>query len=167
MFFFKTIKRLTQFSHSVPGDGVRSYRLGSRSYKTAPPNQFQMPAVSPGCYWCFWPTRCRSEVPVTPLWFDQCIRMAHRTQKNVYLLGYQFIVCVYMCVCVHAHCAHSVVSTLHDRMDCGLPGSSGHGIFQARILEWVSSSFSRGSSQPRDQTLGLFHPELTSGFFTR
>ena len=32
------------------------------------------------------------------------------------------------------------------------PGSSAQGILQARILEWVASSFSRGSSQPRDQT---------------
>ena len=32
------------------------------------------------------------------------------------------------------------------------PGSSVHGIFQARILEWVAISFSRGSSQPRDWT---------------
>ena len=37
-------------------------------------------------------------------------------------------------------------------MDCRLPGSSVHGIFQARGLEWVAISFSRGSSQPRDQT---------------
>ena len=37
-------------------------------------------------------------------------------------------------------------------MDCSLPGSSVHGIFQARILEWVAISFSRGSSQPRDRT---------------
>ena len=42
--------------------------------------------------------------------------------------------------------------TLCDPMDCSLPGSSVHGIFQARILEWVAVSFSRGSSQPRDQT---------------
>ena len=42
--------------------------------------------------------------------------------------------------------------TLCDPMDCSLPGSSVHGIFQARILEWVAISFSRGSSQPRDQT---------------
>ena len=32
------------------------------------------------------------------------------------------------------------------------PGSSLHGILQARILEWVAISFSRGSSQPRDRT---------------
>ena len=37
-------------------------------------------------------------------------------------------------------------------MDCGSPGSSVHGILQARILEWLAISFSRGSSWPRDQT---------------
>ena len=42
-------------------------------------------------------------------------------------------------------------STLCDPVDCGPPGSSVHGILQARILEWVAISFSRGSSQPRDQ----------------
>ena len=42
--------------------------------------------------------------------------------------------------------------TLCDHMDCSPPGSSVHGILQARILEWVVSSFSRGSSRPRDQT---------------
>ena len=36
--------------------------------------------------------------------------------------------------------------TLSDPMDCSLPGFSIHGIFQARILEWVAISFSRGSS---------------------
>ena len=42
--------------------------------------------------------------------------------------------------------------TLCDPMDCSLRGSSVHGIFQARILEWVAISFSRGSSQPRKWT---------------
>ena len=42
--------------------------------------------------------------------------------------------------------------TLCDPMDCNLPGSSVHGIFQARILEWVAIFFSRGSSQPRNRT---------------
>ena len=46
---------------------------------------------------------------------------------------------------------HSVMSDLFDPIDCSLPGSSVHGILQARILEWVAISFSRGSSQPRDQ----------------
>ena len=40
--------------------------------------------------------------------------------------------------------------TLCDPMDCSLPDFSFHGIFQARILEWVTIFFSRGSSRPRD-----------------
>ena len=40
--------------------------------------------------------------------------------------------------------------TLCDPMDCSLPGFSVHGILQARLLEWVAISFSRGSSRPRD-----------------
>ena len=43
--------------------------------------------------------------------------------------------------------------TLCSPMDCNPPVSSVHGIFQARILEWVAIPFSRGSSPPRDQTL--------------
>ena len=42
--------------------------------------------------------------------------------------------------------------TLRDPMDCSPSGSSVHEILQARILEWVAISFSRGSSQPRDWT---------------
>ena len=42
--------------------------------------------------------------------------------------------------------------TLCNPMDCSAPGSSVHGIPQARILEWVAMPFSRGSSQPKDQT---------------
>ena len=41
---------------------------------------------------------------------------------------------------------------LCDSMDCSLPGSYVHGIFQARVLEWVTISFSRESSWPRDRT---------------
>ena len=42
--------------------------------------------------------------------------------------------------------------TLWDPMDCSPPGSSVHGISQARILEWVATPFSRESSWPRDPT---------------
>ena len=42
--------------------------------------------------------------------------------------------------------------TLCDPMDCSLQGSSIHGIFQARVLEWVAISFSRASSRLRDRT---------------
>ena len=42
--------------------------------------------------------------------------------------------------------------TLWNPTDCSPPGSSVHGILQARILEWVAMPSSRGSSQPSDQT---------------
>ena len=44
---------------------------------------------------------------------------------------------------------HSVVSNSLQPHDCSLPGSSVHGILQARILEWVAVPSSKGSSQPR------------------
>ena len=51
-------------------------------------------------------------------------------------------------------CAKSPPSclTLCDPVDSSSPGSSVHGIFHARILEWVTTSFPRGSSRPRDGT---------------
>ena len=54
-----------------------------------------------------------------------------------------------MCVCV---CVYSAASVVSDPMGCSPPGSSVHGILQARILEWVSMPTSRGSSQSRGQT---------------
>ena len=54
------------------------------------------------------------------------------------------------CVCILS--CFSRVWLFCDPVDCSLPVSSVHGIFQARILEWVAISFSRGSSQPRDRT---------------
>ena len=53
--------------------------------------------------------------------------------------------------------------TLCDPMDCSPPGSSVHGILQARTLEWVAIFFSKGSSRSRDRTL-IFC--LAGGFFT-
>ena len=48
--------------------------------------------------------------------------------------------------------SYLVMSDSLQPMDCGLPGSPVHGIFQARILEWVAISFSRRPSWPRDWT---------------
>ena len=59
----------------------------------------------------------------------------------------------------------SVVSnSWWPQMDCSLPGFSVHGIFQARILERVAISYSRGSSWPMDWTrfLGLLHWQVDS-----
>ena len=52
-------------------------------------------------------------------------------------------------------CEHKVAQscpTLCDPTDYSLPGSSVHGIFQEIVREWIAISFSKGSSQPRDQT---------------
>ena len=48
-----------------------------------------------------------------------------------------------VCVCV---CVAQLCPTVCNPMDCSLPGSSVHGILQARILEWIAVPFSRGSS---------------------
>ena len=53
--------------------------------------------------------------------------------------------------------------TLCNPMDCSPPGYTVHGIFQARILEWVPISFSRGSSQPRHRT---WVSHIAGRFFT-
>ena len=60
-------------------------------------------------------------------------------------------VCIHMCVYVRAQSLQSY-PTLRNPMDCSPPGSSVHGIPQARILEWVAMPSSQGSSQLRDQT---------------
>ena len=57
--------------------------------------------------------------------------------------------CVRVCVCVCV-CAHTL--SLSSPMDYHPPGSSVHGVSQARILEWVAISFSRGSSRSTDWT---------------
>ena len=62
-------------------------------------------------------------------------------------------------------CAQSLqlCPTLCNPMDLSLPGSSVHGILQARILEWVAIFFSRQSSWPRDRTRVSW---IADGFFT-
>ena len=55
---------------------------------------------------------------------------------------------------------------LCNPMNCSLPDSSVHGIFQARILEWVAISYSRESSQPKDRTHITCVSALTGRFFT-
>ena len=67
-----------------------------------------------------------------------------------------------MCVCLVAQ----LCLTLCDPLDCSPPGSSVHGILQARILEWVARPSSRGSSQPKDGTLVSFVSCIAGGFFT-
>ena len=56
--------------------------------------------------------------------------------------------------------------TLFNPTECSPPGSFVHGISQARTLEWVTISFSRGSSQARDQTQVLCISCTADRFFT-
>ena len=57
---------------------------------------------------------------------------------------------IYVCICcMRVWLVTQLCPTLGDPMDCSPPGSSVHGIFQARILEWMAIPFSRGSSWPR------------------
>ena len=77
----------------------------------------------------------------------QWINSLHEVVKvlyNSFALLHKYMMCVpvWLQLCL----------TLCDPMDCSPPGSSVHGILQARILEWVAMPSSRGSSQPRDQT---------------
>ena len=84
-----------------------------------------------------------------------CVTAAIATWVSVRPSSY-----LYYCCC---SLAAKLCTTLCSAIDCSPPGSSVHGIFQARILEWVAISFSRGSFQPRNQT----HVSCLAGrFFT-
>ena len=96
--------------------------------------------------------------------------------SEIFFFSVNFMV-YYCCCLVTKSCP-----TLFNSMDCSPPGSSVHGIFQARILEWVAISFSMGSSNPhllhwqvgslplshqrspQGTRLGLETPRLPSGF---
>ena len=66
-----------------------------------------------------------------------------------------------LCSC---HClVTTLCPALCNYMDCSPPGSAVHGTSEARILEWVTISFSRVSSWPRDQTCVSY---IAGGFFT-
>jgi len=82
-----------------------------------------------------------------------------------------------MCTCkatiqlsgVLSDCVWSVPQsclTLCHSMDYSLPGSSVHGISQARVVEWVAMPSSRGFSQPGIKPVSLVPPVLAGGFFT-
>ena len=72
-------------------------------------------------------------------------------KKEILYLDYGRVQIRSLVICV---CAQSLshIRLFATTMDYSLPGSSVCGIFQARILEWVAISSSKGSSQPRDQT---------------
>ena len=78
-------------------------------------------------------------------------------------LHWQSHVYVCMCVCMPLRLAGTI---LCEPVGSSLPGSSVHDIFQARILEWISISFSRGSFWPGIKATSLVSPALAGRFFT-
>ena len=66
---------------------------------------------------------------------------------------------------LHAKSLQSYLTLCHP-MDCNLPGTSGHGILQASILDWVAMSSSRESSPPRDYTQVSCVSCIAGGFST-
>ena len=74
----------------------------------------------------------------------------------------------YLCVCVVCVWVLSRFSCVRlcGPMGCNPPGSSVHGILQARILVWVAMPSSRGSSLPKVKSTSLMSPALAGGFLT-
>ena len=76
---------------------------------------------------------------------------------------FQSTQCVCVCVCVCVYTKSQSCLTLCGPMDCGPQDSSVHGISQARILEWVTVSFSGDLPNPGIESMS---PPLADGFFT-
>ena len=75
---------------------------------------------------------------------------AKESNLNLILIMYSYSLIVFNILEKVKVLVTQLCPTLCNPMDCSQLGSSVHGILQARILEWVAISFSRGSSQPRD-----------------
>ena len=91
--------------------------------------------------------------------YQMCVYM-HRS------LSLSLCVCVCVCVCVCSTLSCFSCVRLCDSMDCSLPGSSVHGIFQARIREWVAMPSFRRSSRPEDRLCVYCRSCIAGRFFT-
>ena len=102
--------------------------------------------------WWFWKINVFKESPGTQ--WRKCTTNSE--------LSYLILRGACLCLCLVAQSC----TTLYNLLDCSPPGSYIHGIFQARILEWVAISFSSGSSQSRDWTHISCVSWTAGGFFT-
>ena len=82
---------------------------------------------------------------------DECYKWGYKPSLWKEHFLYMLFLCRYLCL-ESESVSHSVTSVSLQPMNCSPPGSSVHGILQARIVEYVAIPFSRGSSQPGDQT---------------
>ena len=86
---------------------------------------------------------------------DRCCGSGGTISFKYDIYGYVYINIYYICniMCItRVLCSVMSNSDSCEPMDCSPPDPSVHGIFQARILEWVAISYSRGSSPPRNRT---------------
>ena len=100
-----------------------------------------------------------SKLYTTPIVLEVGRKLRLRSTVLMFLWGLRFVdirkgwkvfPCLPLICGINSVCLLSL--TLCNPMNCSPPGSSAHGILQAKILEWVAISSSRGSSQCRDQT---------------
>ena len=101
-------------------------------------------AMSQGMWDLRSPTRNRTCIPRSEALEVQSLN--HWTSRKVHWPS-ETTLSAPACMCV---LSCSIRSDFCDPMNCSPPGSSVHGILQARLLQWVAIPFSRGSSQPRD-----------------
>ena len=104
-----------------------------------------------------WVRCCVGRIPWRRKWQPTPVFLPGRSCGQKSLVGYSLCICAKLL---------QLCLTLCDLTDCSPPGSSVHGILQARILGWVAVFFSRGSSQPRDRTCVSESAALEGKFFT-
>ena len=125
------------------------------------PDLWQPPICSLSLWFCHWGTLYKWSHAVCDFW-DPPFHSASCPGDTPRSLWHQrMCVCVCVCVC-------EVTSVVSDSVTpwTSPPGSSVHGILQARILEWVAMPSSRGSSPPRDQTQVSYISCIGRWFFT-
>ena len=159
--------------------GLQSHQFGSLST----PNYFPLNVLHASWFYClkhqsFPPCTCTGlakkfiQVFSKSLWknlnefFDQGIIWTHTHTPTHPPHTYTFCMAKSFSAFIVCMLSHSVTSD-YDPVDCSPPGSSVHGILQARILEWVAIFSSRGSSRPRDRIEAIsFSSTLADRLFT-
>ena len=127
----------------------------SFSRETSPSKDWtRLSCIAGSLLHCKWILYQLSHQGSPTLWLASFIQ--HTSFQGLCCSTYQYFILFYCQVIFHCMdivlccVSHSVVSNSLQPHDCYLPGSSVHGILQARILEQVAISYSRGSSQPID-----------------
>ena len=142
-----------------PARLICSWRLSRQEWLLCPPprdhpiQRSTLPSPGlPHCIWILYHLSYQAS-PITrlPHVISICLIPELRQKGRLKRLPHGAMMWSKHCLCLKV----KVKSLSHVQLFAApwsVPGSSIHGIFQARVLEWAAISFSRGSSQPRDQT---------------